>query len=88
MEDKNKNLRSLDYSVNGTPTTVEKVNVNQPLKVSVEKALEQTGNTGRPLTDWVAKYIDQNLDISLKVEDFNFPDDAVIFLILKSGQGG
>lgn len=88
MEDKNKNLRSLNYSVNGTATVVEKVNINQPLKVSVEKAIEQTGNTGRPLTDWITKYNDQPLDINLKVEDFNFPPDAVIFLTLKSGHGG
>lgn len=87
-DDKNKNLRSLAFSVNGTPTVVEKVNVNQPLHVAVNKALEQTGNTGRPISDWIAQYNDQQLNINLKVEDFNFPPDAVIFLSLKSAEGG
>ena len=96
MEDKKKNdngngqqnLISLIFIVNGKPTTVEKVNINQPLKVSVEKALNQTGNTGRDLSDWLVKYNDQDLNINSKVEDLNLPNNAKIFISLKSAAGG
>jgi hypothetical protein len=87
-EEKQPNLISLTYIVNGTETIVEKVNVNQPLHVSVQKALEQTGNTGRPITEWQVIFNDQTLDANKKVEEFNFPESAVIFLSLKAGQGG
>jgi hypothetical protein len=86
--DKNPNQRSLVFIVNGTETIVDPVNVNQPLHVSVNKALQQTGNSGRPLGDWQVLFNDQPLDINRKVEEFNFPETAVIFLSLKAGQGG
>lgn len=86
--DKNLNQRSLTFIVNGTETLVSNVNVHQPLHVAVNKGLQQTGNTGRPLGDWQVLYNDQPLDTAKKVEDFNFPDNAVIFLSLKAGQGG
>ncbi|WP_317898930.1 DUF2604 domain-containing protein [Aurantibacillus circumpalustris] len=85
---KQQNQISLTFIVNGTETVVEKVNVHQPLHVAVQKALDQTGNTGRPIGDWQVIYNDQNLDANKKVEEFNFPENAVIFLSLKAGQGG
>ncbi len=87
-EEKGPNKISLTFIVNGTETTVEKVNIHQPLHVAVQKALEQTGNTGRPLNDWQAIYNDQPLDVSKKVEEFSFPENTVIFLSLRAGQGG
>ncbi|MGA2408248.1 MAG: DUF2604 domain-containing protein [Bacteroidales bacterium] len=81
-------LISLTFIVNGSETIVEKVNVHQPLHVSVQKALEQTGNTGRPINEWQVIFNDKTLDSNRKVEDFNFPENAVIFLSLKAGQGG
>lgn len=87
-KEKQPNLISLTFIVNGTETLVEKVNVHQPLHVSVNKALEQTGNTGRAISEWQVIYNDQTLDPNAKVEDFNFPENAVIFLSLKAGQGG
>lgn len=87
-EDKKQIQISLTFIVNGKETKVEKVNLHQPLKVPVEKALDQTGNTGRPLSDWQVKWNDNELDITKKVEDFNFPSDAKIFISLKAGQGG
>lgn len=84
----NDNLVSLTFIVNGKEVTIEKVNVHQPLKVAVTKALEETGNTGRELSDWLVKWNDQDLNISLKVEEFHFPPDAKIFVSLKSGKGG
>ena len=87
-EVKNQNQISLTFIVNGKETEVEKVNIHQPLKVSVEKALEQTGNTGRELSDWQVKLNDNELDVTKKVEDFEIPFDAKIFISLKAGQGG
>lgn len=87
-EVKNQNQISLTFIVNGKETEVEKVNIHQPLKVSVEKALKQTGNTGRELSDWQVKLNDNELDVTKKVEDFDIPSDAKIFISLKAGQGG
>ena len=87
-EEKNQNQTSLTFIVNGKETNVEKVNLHQPLKVSVEKALEETGNTGRELSDWQIKLNDTDLDIAKKVEECNIPSDAKIFLSLRAGQGG
>ena len=88
VKEKQTNLISLTFIVNGTETIIEKVNINQPLHVAVNKALEQTGNTGRPISDWQAIFNDQTIDINKKIEDYNFPKDTIIFLSLKAGQGG
>lgn len=81
------NLITVKVIVNGTPTDV-KTNVNAPLKSVVEKALEQTGNTGRPIEDWELKWNGQVLDPNKKVNDYNIPDGAELFLSLRAGQGG
>lgn len=78
---------SLNFSVTGKQITIEKVNIHQPLKVAVNKALEETGST-RPIEDYDVLYNNQVLDIHQKVESFNFPKDAVIMVSLRSGQGG
>lgn len=87
-DEKHPNLISLRFVVNGEETTVEKVNVNAPLKVAAEKALEQTNNKGRDLSEFQAKYNNQDINLSHKVEDFKFPEGATIYLSLKIGQGG
>ncbi len=79
---------SLTFIVNGTEKVVSNVNVNQKLHVAVQKALEQSGNTGRDISQWHIIYNGQTLNGNQKVETFNFTDDAVIFLSLKAGQGG
>lgn len=78
----------LIYIIQGEEEKVDKVNVHQPLKVSAQKALEQSGNTGRPLSDYIAKYGNQDIDLSKNAQDYNLPDGAKIYLTLKSGQGG
>lgn len=88
MEEKNQNQISLTFIVSGNKTEVEKVNLHQPLEVSVKKALEQTGNTGREISGWQVRWNDNKIDIANKVEDFNFPLDAKIFISIKEGQGG
>lgn len=87
-EEKTHNQISLTFIVNGKEAKIEKVNLHQPLKVPVEKALEETGNTGRELSDWQVKLNDIELDITKKVEEFSIPSDAKIFISLRAGQGG
>ena len=81
------NLVMLTIIVNGTPTEV-KANVNAPLKTAVNKALDQTGNTGRPIEDWQIKWNNEVLDMSKKIKEFNFPKGVELFLGLKAGAGG
>ena len=87
MKEENNQI-SLTFIVNGKETEVEKVNIHQPLKVSVEKALEQTENTSRELSDWQIKLNDNDLDVTKKVEDCGIPSGAKIFISLKAGKGG
>jgi len=85
---KQENLITLVFIVNGVEYPIEKVNVNQPLSVSVTKALKDSGNTGRDLNDWQVKWNDDTLDINNKVVFYNLPDGAQLFLSLKAGVGG
>lgn len=87
QEKKQDNLISLKFSVTGKPVVIENANVKQPLKVSVQKALDETGST-RPIDEYEVLYNNNKLDINQKVETFNFTTDAVIFVSLKTGQGG
>jgi hypothetical protein len=86
-EKKQHNLIELKFSVTGKPITIKKVNINQPLEVSVQKALKETGSI-RAIEEYEVLYNNNKLDIFQKVETFNFPSDAVIFVSLKTGQGG
>jgi hypothetical protein len=82
------NLIGLTFIINGKPVVVEKVNLNQPLKVAAEKALAESGNVGRNLSDYLIKYADHDLNLNEKVESFHFPENAKIFMSLKSAEGG
>jgi hypothetical protein len=85
MSNKQHNLISLIFVVNGKEVHVDKVNVEQPLKVSVEKAL---GENSRPPSDYDVLYNNTSLDINKSIEDNNIPDKATIYLSLKGGKGG
>lgn len=88
MEEKQQhNLTDLKFSVTGKQVTVDNSNINQPLKVAVKKALERTG-TSRPIEEYDVLLNNEKLDINLKIEDLKIPADAVIFVSLKTGQGG
>jgi hypothetical protein len=86
-EKPNGNLISLNFSVTGKPATIEKVNVNQPLLVSVQKALEETGTT-RPIEDYDVLLNNTVIDINQKVETLNLSDGTLLMVSLKSGKGG
>ncbi len=82
------NQTTLTFIINGKEIVLDNINLNEPLRAAVEQALSKSGSTGRPLSDYLVKYNDQDLDINKKVGDYHFPKDAKIFLTLKSGEGG
>ncbi len=74
--------------VNGTATEVH-ANLNAPLHTVVNKALEQTGNSGQPSENW--EFRDQAgslLDLAKKIGEFGFAADVKLYLSLKAGAGG
>lgn len=87
-DDKNKNLVELIFIINGLNVTLQ-ANVNAPLAEAVAKALADSGNTGRPPSEWQVR--DANgvlLDTQRKLKDFNFTDGTRLFLSLGVGAGG
>lgn len=87
MPDRNHKI-TLIFIINGANFRVE-ANVNEPLKDAVAKALRESGNTGRPLSDWQVR--DANgvlLDIDRKIKDLGLTSGARLFLTLAVGAGG
>ncbi len=83
-----KNKIVLTVVVSGTSTEVE-ANVNAPLRTVVNKALEQTGNTGQPPENWELRDAGgTTLDTESKIEDFEIVEGGTLFLNLKAGVGG
>jgi hypothetical protein len=84
----NPKKETITIVVASTPTEVTR-NENAPLGSIIEKALEQTGNTGQPPENWELKDKAGNiLDLKMKIKDYHFPDDVLLFLSLKAGIGG
>jgi hypothetical protein len=78
----------LTVVVNGQPTQVV-ANEEAPLLTVVEKALEQTGNTGQPPDNWELRNASGvELDVHKKIEDYHFEPHTQLFLNLKAGVGG
>jgi hypothetical protein len=78
----------LTVIVNGMPTQVQ-ANEESPLLTVVEKALEQTGNTGQPPDNWELRNASGvELDQHRKIEDYQFEPHTQLFLNLKAGVGG
>lgn len=88
MTEKEEKETELKIVVNGYTTEV-KVNEEDPLKVVIPKALEQTKNTGQPSSNWELRDSEGKvLDIEKKVEEFRFTPETTLFLSLKAGIGG
>jgi adenine-specific DNA glycosylase len=82
------NQIELNVVVNGQPTPV-KANVEAPVSTLIERALQQSGNSGQPVANWELRDASgQLLDPSRKIEDFNLHSGATLFLTLKAGIGG
>lgn len=74
--------------VNGVATAIP-LNVNAALESIIEKALEQTHNTGQPKENWELKDVAGNLlDLHRSLSDYGFPPDVKLYLNLKAGIGG
>lgn len=77
------------FIINGEDVPVE-TNVHPPLKEAVSRALQQSGNTGRPdPAEWEVR--DANgvlLDQNRRIEDFRFSSGVRLFLTLRVGAGG
>ncbi len=78
----------LTVVVNGQPTQVV-ASEEAVLLMVLEKALEQTGNTGQPPENWELRNASGvELDVHKKVEDYHFEPHTQLFLNLKAGVGG
>ena len=83
-----KNKLTLIFIINGVDVRIE-ANLNQPLHVARNKALEESNNTGRPMDEWeVHNEEGQALDPDIKVEELGLVDGSRLFLNLKVGAGG
>lgn len=78
----------LIFIINGASFSLD-VTVEAPLLEAVKRALEESGNTGRPASEWQVR--DANgvlLDVQKKVKDFGFHNGTRLFLSLAVGAGG
>ena len=83
-----KNVVSLIFIVNGVDVPVE-VNLNAPIQVGRNKALEESNNTGRPVDEWeIHNDAGQPLDPKAKVGELGLKEGDRLFLNLKVGAGG
>jgi len=74
--------------VNGQPTEV-KADESHRLESIIPKALEQTGNTGQPPSNWELRdSAGEVLDVNREIHTFHFPPGVRLFLNLKAGVGG
>lgn len=79
---------SLTIIVSGTDTSVD-ANPKQKLRVIAEKALHQTGNTGREIDSWTLKTREGIvLELDKTVEEYKLKDGTQLVLSLQAGAGG
>lgn len=82
------NALQLEVIVNGQSTAV-RANKNAPLRTIIPLALQQTGNAGQPPENWELRdAAGVLLPLDQKIEEFNFPANAKLFLNLRAGVGG
>lgn len=82
------NKIQLVFIINGTNFPLE-VNGNEPLGAAVARALGESGNSGRPPSEWQVR--DANgvlLETQRQIKDFGFTNGTRLFLSLAVGAGG
>ncbi|MDY7229893.1 DUF2604 domain-containing protein [Hyalangium rubrum] len=78
----------LIFVVNGEDTPV-KFNIKEPLHAARNKALAESGNTGRPPHEWeVRTEAGVLLEASAKLESLGLQSGTRLFLSLGVGGGG
>ena len=78
----------LIFIINGANFPLE-VDLNETLESAVARALAESGNTGRPPSEWQVR--DANgvlLETQRKLKDFGFSNGTRLFLSLAVGAGG
>lgn len=77
------------FEINGEEVTIE-ANPNQPLKAARNQALATSGNTGRPMDDWMVQDAQTGVELPIdqKIGSFNFQDGVHLVLALRVGAGG
>jgi hypothetical protein len=79
----------LTVIVNGQPVALEDLSVKTLLRIVVERALKESGNSGQPVENWELRdTAGQILDLNRKIADYGIVDEAKLFLNLKAGVGG
>jgi hypothetical protein len=78
----------LVFIINGVDYPVE-VNAEAPLAGAVERALDESHNTGRPPDEWeVRNSAGVLLEKGRTIEDLGLKNGARLFLSLRVGAGG
>jgi len=79
---------ALIFIINGENFSVE-TNINAPLTAAVQRALSESGNSGRPLTEWeVRDSAGELLDMTRTVRELGLKNGTRLFLSLRVGAGG
>ena len=79
----------LTVIVNGQPVALEDLSVKTLLRIVVERALKESGNSGQPVENWELRdTAGEILDLNRKIADYGIVDEAKLFLNLKAGVGG
>lgn len=79
---------TLVFIINGENFSVE-TNINAPLTAAVQRALSESGNSGRPLNEWeVRNSAGALLDVTRTVKELGLTNGARLFLSLRVGAGG
>lgn len=79
---------TLIFIINGENFSVE-TNINAPLTAAVQRALSESGNSGRPLSEWeVRDSAGALLDMTRTVKELGLKNGARLFLSLRVGAGG
>ncbi|WMN12114.1 DUF2604 domain-containing protein [Marivirga salinae] len=78
-------LITLTFRIGSETENITNVNLNQPLSVSVKKALK---NHGREIGDWIVTFNGNQLDTSKKVEELGLANNDLLKLTLRDGGGG
>lgn len=81
-------LQRLIVNVAGEPVTIQ-ANPDKLLWVVMNQAFGAAGRTGEPWENWELRDDDGRLlDIEIKVRDFGWVPDTLLFLNMKAAIGG
>lgn len=80
-------LITLNFRIQNEIIPIDKVNINQPLSVAVNKALKDN-NQVRQLEEWIVTFNGNQLDVSQKIKNLGLSDGDTLKLTLTEGGGG